>query len=299
VQGEWVVDDAVRAAAGAEEECDSGCACNPRQGAVEAPTSDDPEPKYQFGTGCLTDQLIGQWAAHCAGLGYLVEPDHAHQTMASIFNSNFRETLRGHTNPSRVYAVGDDAGLLTCTWPDGGRPLLPFPYADEIWSGIEYQAAAGMIFEGLVDEGLTVVQGIADRHAGWNRNPWDQMECGHWYARALASWSVKLALDGFSYSVPEQRLGFAPRMDHGAFSTFWSTGTAWGQFTMDREAGTCSLEVLHGRLELADLALAGVFSGSVTVDAPGAAEATVVDGAVRFAPALVLEAGDTATIHTR
>ena len=75
---------------------------------------------------------------------------------------NFKSTLWTHANPQRPgYAIGDEPGLLLCTWPRGGKPTLPFVYSDEVWTGIEYQAASHMISEGLVDEGLTVVKPCA------------------------------------------------------------------------------------------------------------------------------------------
>jgi hypothetical protein len=49
--------------------------------------------------------------------------------------------------------MGDEPGLLLCTWPRGGKPTFPFPYSDEVWTGIEYQAAAHMIEMGLVERG--------------------------------------------------------------------------------------------------------------------------------------------------
>ena len=74
------------------------------------------------------------------------------------------------------------AGLLLCTWPEGGRPALPFPYADEVWTGIEYQVAAHLIYEGWVDEGLQIVEAVRARHDGVRRNPWNEVECGNHYA---------------------------------------------------------------------------------------------------------------------
>ncbi len=161
-----------------------------------------------------------------------------------------------------MYAVGDEPGLLLCSWPHGERPALPFVYCDEVWTGIEYQVAAHLIYEGLVDEGLTIVQAVAERYSGYNRNPWNQIECGNQYARAMASWSVKLALDGFTYSAPERRLGFAPKINPRDFRTFWSTGTAWGEYRQNLNEGRFELIVLYGcqtiqHLDLRDLPRGG------------------------------------------
>ncbi len=215
-------------------------------------------PKYQYGDGCLSDQLIGQWAAHVAGLGYLLDETQVRAAVHSIFRYNYRPAVGVDANVQRVYAVGDEPGLLLCSWPHGDRPALPFVYSDEVWTGIEYQVAAHLIYEGLVDEGLTIVQAVAERYSGYNRNPWNQIECGNQYARAMASWSVKLALDGFTYSAPERRLGFAPKINPRDFRTFWSTGTAWGEYRQNLNEGRFELIVLYGcqtiqHLDLRDL----------------------------------------------
>jgi len=50
----------------------------------------DPALKYQYGEGCLSDQMIGQWFAHLVGLGYLFEPEHVRSAIAAVFRHNWR-----------------------------------------------------------------------------------------------------------------------------------------------------------------------------------------------------------------
>ena len=104
-------------------------------------------------------------------------------------------------------------------------------YADEVWPGIEYQVASHLIYEGLVDEGLAIVRGVRERHRGDRRNPWDEFECGHHYARSMASYGVLTALAGFSYNGVARRMGFAPRVYANRFRTFWSVGSGWGDYS--------------------------------------------------------------------
>ena len=122
--------------------------------------------KYQHGLGCLSDQLLGELHARILGLGNTLPAEHIRAALKSIFEHNFRADLSEHANPQRVYALNDEAGLLLCSWPEGGRPRLPFPYADEVWTGIEYQVAAHLIFEGWLEEGLTIVEALRARHDG-------------------------------------------------------------------------------------------------------------------------------------
>jgi non-lysosomal glucosylceramidase len=141
--------------------------------------------------------------------------------------------LRGHANPGRPgYALGDEAGLLLCSWPRGGRPTLPFPYADEVWTGIEYQVASHLIAEGLVAEGLAMVKAVRARYDGLKRNPWNEYECGNYYARAMASWALLIACSGFWYSAPTRTLCLAPRVDRNPFRCFLSTATGWGRLVL-------------------------------------------------------------------
>ncbi len=215
------------------------------------------QPRYQYGAGCLSDQLLGQWFAHVAGLGYLLPEARVKQAIGAIVRHNWRPDLSAHESCQRTYALNDEAGLLLCSWPRGGRPAYPFPYADEVWTGIEYQVAAHCVYEGLVDEGLAIVRGLRARHDGARRNPWNEFECGHHYARALASWSLLLALSGYRYSAVEGRLSFAPvaqAMREGAFRCFFSTGSAWGTVRVQGDA--LEVEVAEGVLAVREVEVA-------------------------------------------
>jgi uncharacterized protein (DUF608 family) len=250
------------------------------------PPVDDGFPRYQYGAGCLSDQLVGQWFAHCVGLGHVLPAAKVQSTIAAIGKYNFQRDLSAHESCQRTYALNDEAGLLLCSWPSGGRPKFPFPYADEVWTGIEYQVAAHMIFEGLVEEGLEIVRAVRDRHDGARRNPWDEFECGHHYARAMASWSLLIALSGVAYSAPDASIGFAPRAD-GDFRCLFITGTAWGVYA--RAGETQTLSVLHGSLTLRRWRNA---VGSATLDGIDIRSAPS-GGGLDFLPDCVLAPGQT------
>jgi hypothetical protein len=234
--------------------------------------------RYQYGIGCLADQLLGQWFSAVVGLGHLLPPERVKQTLASIFKHNWKRDLSAHPSCQRTYALNEEAGLLACTWPQGGRPAFPFPYADEVWTGIEYQVAGHMIYEGLLQEGLSIVKGVRDRYDGVRRNPWDEFECGHHYARTMASWSLLTGLSGYHYSAPTQTLEFAPRLHADDFRSLFTAGDAWGSITQKSEGGrrVYGVEVRHGTLPLARLTLGGEAPTSMRVQAgPRTAPATV------------------------
>ncbi|HUS13421.1 MAG TPA: GH116 family glycosyl-hydrolase, partial [Chloroflexia bacterium] len=135
--------------------------------------------KYQHGEGCLSDQLLGQLHARIVGLGDVLPQDHVRMALQSVFRHNFRRDFRNHVNCQRTYVLNGESGLLLCSWPNGGRPRFPFVYSDEVWTGIEYQVAAHLIYEGWLEEGLEIVRAVQERHDGRRRNPWDEVECGH------------------------------------------------------------------------------------------------------------------------
>ncbi len=218
--------------------------------------------KYQYGKGCLSDQLLGQLLCHVAGLGYILPEDHVKKAVRSIFKYNFRTSFKDHHNVQRVYALNDEKGLLLCSWPHGGRPKLPFVYCDEVWTGIEYQVAAHLIYEGFVDEGLTIVKAVRERHDGYRRNPWNEVECGNHYARSMASWAVLTALTGFKSDMVNKKIYFSPKINRDNFATFWCSGTAWGTFEQkfNKDAGRFEykINVLYGNLDGVDVVVDNV-----------------------------------------
>ncbi|MBU0606743.1 MAG: hypothetical protein KKI08_02605 [Armatimonadetes bacterium] len=244
-------------------------------------------PRWQFGRGCLSDQLLGQWYAEMLGLGKLYNPGHLRKTLQSIFRYNWRPDLTDHFCSLRVYALNDEAGLLIGTWPHGERPGYAFWFTDEVWCGIEYQVASHLIYEGLVAEGLAIVKGVRDRHTGEQRNPWNEFECGHHYARSLASYALLTALSGFSYSAPEQRLGFAPRVSADDFRTFFSVGSGWGSYAqkVSGKKAKVSVAVAQGSLTLETLQTAIEGSGKVRAklaDEPVAVGAAITPEGLRL-----------------
>jgi hypothetical protein len=218
--------------------------------------------KYQIGDGCLTDQILGQWHAEIAGLGDLLSPENVRTALKSVFDENYRASLRNHFNPCRVYAYEDEAGLLLCTWPEGAtKPAAPAPYAEEVWTGLEYMIASHLIQRGLVEEGLTIVRAARARHDGSRRNPWNDMECGSYYIRALSSYALINAYSGLSFDQRSGEIGFRPaRAGDGSY--FWSAGRGWGVVEIQRS--TVTLTVKGGELAVSRLRLPGLL-GTVTV----------------------------------
>jgi non-lysosomal glucosylceramidase len=216
------------------------------------------DPDLQLGSGCLIDQLVGQYMADVCDLGPLLDPAHVRQTLHSLMRWNFQPDMRAHFNHLRTFALGDEAAMLMATYPKGRRPKRPFPYYNEVMTGFEYTAAVHMLYEGMTEEGLTVIGAIRARYDGLKRSPFDEAECGHHYARAMASWAAVLALTGFHYSAVTQTLRFAASPMPCRW--FWSTGSAWGVCEQrPGERGTqVTLTVTKGSLSLRTLTFDGL-----------------------------------------
>jgi hypothetical protein len=194
-------------------------------------------PKYQYGRGCISDGLFGVHLAALCGIETPLNQEHVLSSLRSIFAYNFRASLWDHANSQRPgYALGDEPGLLLCTWPHGGKPTLPFVYSDEVWTGIEYQVAAHLISAGMIDEGLTIVKALRSRYDGEARNPWNEYECGSYYARAMSSYALLLAFSGFRYSAVEEKLWLKPQIEGSQYRTFFSTASGWGLLTLQHES---------------------------------------------------------------
>jgi uncharacterized protein (DUF608 family) len=209
-------------------------------------------PKYQYGTGCLSDSVIGAWMAAMYGIQVPLQRTNVHSNLRAIFKHNFKPDLSQHANAQRPgYAMGSEPGLLLCSWPRGNKPTLPFVYSDEVWTGIEYQVASHLIHEGLVEEGLTIVKAARSRYDGRTRNPWNEYECGNWYARAMSSYALLGALSGFRYSSVERTLWFQPRLKARPFQCFFSTASGFGTISLHQR--TVSIRIIEGELAIEKL----------------------------------------------
>ncbi|MBN2294308.1 MAG: glucosylceramidase, partial [Pirellulales bacterium] len=233
----------------------------------------DPVPRRDYLTGCYIDQMLGQWWALQIDLGWLYPPKHVQSAMSALFRYNFRTDFHGIEQTPRVFCAEYDAGMVQGTWPLGGRPkpIHSILYTEEIMSGFEYCAACLMIESGLMREGFTVLKAAADRYDGrlrtlpsrrkkfdswgYSGNPFGDDECGKFYARAMAIWSVLITCQGFHYDGPAGLIGFDPLWKPDDHTSFFTTAEGWGLFTQKREDNVQHeiLELSYGQLRLRTL----------------------------------------------
>lgn len=212
-------------------------------------------PKYQYGKGCLSDGILGSWMSIVCGMPEIIDKTKVTSHLNAVHKYNLKHDLREHANPERpTFAMGNEGGLLLCSWPKGGKPKLPFVYSDEVWTGIEYQVAAHLMFEGEVEKGLEIVRTCRDRYSGEIRNPFNEYECGAWYARAMASYALLEGLTGIRYDAVDKTIYFDSRIGDD-FVSFLSTDTGFANVGLKN--GKPFLEVKYGEIDIQECLVSG------------------------------------------
>ena len=214
--------------------------------------------------GCEIDQVFGQSWACQVGLGRILNNGNVKKALASLWKYNFTPDVgpfRAKNKPGRWFCMAGEGGLLMCSWPKGDAARIQTGcdfYFNECMTGFEYQVAGHMIWEGMLQEGLAIVRTIHDRYHASRRNPWNEVECGDHYARAMASYGVFLAACGYQYHGPKDHLAFAPRLSPETFRAAFTTAEGWGSFAQQCRAGQQheTIELRWGKLRLKSLAFA-------------------------------------------
>jgi non-lysosomal glucosylceramidase len=210
-------------------------------------------PEFQIGDGCILDQLVGDTYARLTGLGPVLDGGHTRTALEAIRELNYIPDFGNWTNYMRTYAVHGERGYLVESYPDG-LPEHPMPYWPEAWTGLEYVYAMGLVQQGRTDLAQDVVAGVRERFTGRRRNPFDEAECGHHYARAMASWGLIVALTGFGYDGRAGVMTFAEAAQPARW--FWSTGSAYG-LLHQAPGGTAALEVVGGSVRVDQVIIGG------------------------------------------
>jgi len=206
-------------------------------------------PKYQYGGGCLADGVIGAWMAATSGIDdSIFDGKKIESHLQAVYDHNFKPDLRDNITQNRPgFALNNEGGLLLCTWPRGDALTLPFTYSSEVWTGIEYQVASHLMSVGKVQEGLDIVRTCRARFDGTKRNPFNEYECGHWYARAMSSYALLQGITGIRYDAVEKTLYINPQID-GDFRSFISTATGFG--TAGIKDDKPFIEVVEGEIQV-------------------------------------------------
>ena len=203
-------------------------------------TDDVDAHRYQYGEGCLSDQLLGQTHAHLNDLGHLFPAEHVRRAIGGGVRAQLPPRLQrlpqraAHVRAQRRARAGAVHLAERRTTPDPVRLQR---------RGVERHRVPGRDqpdLRGPGRAGPEIVRAVRDRHDGVRRNPWNEAECGNHYARSLASWGVLLALTGAQWDATTQTLRLTPRPEalrDGIFETFFSTADGWGACRVDAGRG--------------------------------------------------------------
>jgi uncharacterized protein (DUF608 family) len=181
---------------------------------------------------CMTDQISGEWFSHLIGLPSTISKENFQRAIASVVRYNF--------NP--------EFGVHNATAPRRGADLLTLNnlQAGGVWSGIEFAFASMLMDHGHYADGDRIVEATNRRYIRAGQ-PWNHVECGGHYSRAMSSWATMLAAAGFKPDLPNRSLTLMP-VAPGDFRIPWATASGFG--TVSRAGQTLSLSCNHGQLEL-------------------------------------------------
>jgi non-lysosomal glucosylceramidase len=145
---------------------------------------------------------------------------------------------------------------------------------------------------------VRIVEAARARYDGTKQNPWNDIECGDHYVRAMSSWALLEAASGFDYDAANASLAFAPVLTPHDYRAPFVTRDGWGTFRQRDEAGNreVSIEAAWGHLELRQLRLASgrvAQSADVTLDGKKVPEGMTQDGSQ-----VTIEFSETVTIGT-
>jgi len=234
---------------------------------IQIPDPEHPEAP-NTNAGCHADQLLGQYWASQTGLPNIVPTHQIKEALRSIVKYNFHSTYGKYLDTatikvSRYYALPKEPAMVTCSFPKGGAHLAPgkvnneweklvVGYFSEPWTGQEHQIAATLISQGLVEEGLMIEQAVHHRYSPEKRNPYNEIEYGNHYTRAMSSFAPFIAALGFTYNGPKGIIGFDPKIEPEEFKSAFIAGTGWGTFSQKKNKNRQSVElaVKFGALSL-------------------------------------------------
>jgi uncharacterized protein (DUF608 family) len=228
---------------------------------------------------CMTDQTSGEWFSHLIGLPMTTSRENFNRAVDAVLRHNF----------------SPEYGLRNATAPRGGLGLLAVAngQASATWTGIEFAFASLLIDHGHYEQGVRIVEAIHRRYLRAGQ-PWNHIECGGHYSRAMSSWATLLAASGFKPDMASQTLTLTPAIA-GDFRAPWVTPSGFG--TLSRNGQTLALNCVQGSLSLRALRVAAAQSARLDGKALTVTPRHTAEGVIlAFASPVTLSEGQTLTI---
>lgn len=230
--------------------------------------------------GCHADQLLGQYWASQTGLPNIVPEDQIKTAMHSIAKYNYHKNYKTYLDTaaikvSRYYALPNEPLMVNCSFPKGGADIAPgkinseweklvIGYFSEPFTAQEHHVAATLISQGMIDEGLKIQKAVHQRYAPEKRNPYNEIEYGNHYTRAMSGYAPFISASGFTFHGPRGEIGFDPKINPQDFKSAFITGESWGSFSQKRikTRQENSIEIVFGKLRLNQLTV-GIASSNI------------------------------------
>jgi non-lysosomal glucosylceramidase len=208
---------------------------------------------------CHIDQVYGQSWAWQVGIGRILDKEKTMSALHALWKYNYMPDVGPYIKQhpgGRFYAMAGEGGMVMNTNPAnddkpyGEAKAWQIGYFSECMSGFEYQVAAHMMAEGMIDESLVLTKTIHDRYHAFKRNPFNEIECSDHYARAMTSYGVFINACGFTYHGPQGHIGFAPKINPEKFAAPFTAAVGWGSFSQQRnkKSYAAQLKVKQGEL---------------------------------------------------
>ena len=232
--------------------------------------------------GCHTDQLLGQYWASQVGLGYILPKYQVQTALSSIMKYNYVDTYGDYLASAEIpikrwYADDDEPGVIMCTFPKGGTDKAPgkinneweklvVGYFSEVWTGQEHQLAAALISEGLIEEAFKVEKAVHKRYTPERRNPYNEIEFGNHYTRAMSGYAPFISASGYTYNGPKRVIGFNPKIDADDFKSAFISANGWGSYEQKNSISSqeVKLQLNYGSLKLQQVNLQNISKRKVS-----------------------------------
>lgn len=218
--------------------------------------------------GCHIDQMLGQYWVSQMGLPNIVPEEKLNKALGAILKynyvTNYDEYLKHAEIPiKRWYADGNEEGVVMCSFPHGGADKAPgvvnnewekliVGYFSEMWTGQEHALAATMISQGMIKEAMKVEEAIHQRYSSKKRNPYNEIEYGNHYTRAMSGYAPFISASGFIHHGPKGVIKFNPKINSEKFKSAFIASEGWGNYEQKRDVGkeNFTLTLLDGKLRL-------------------------------------------------
>ncbi|MFM8654352.1 MAG: GH116 family glycosyl hydrolase, partial [Verrucomicrobiota bacterium] len=232
---------------------------------VQIPDPENPKKLGAYETVHI-DQVMGQGWAWQVGLGRVLNEETTRSALNSIWKYNFTRNLdafdaQADPKGRPYYADGEGGLVMTANALGRETPYGIYSgfacYLNETMNGFEYQAAAHMIAEGMVKEGMAAIKTLDERYDGNKRNPFNEVECGDHYGRSMAAYGAFITVTGFTYNGPRKEIGFAPKLNPENFKAAFTAAEGWGSYQQKITGKTleAELDVKYGKVPLRTISL--------------------------------------------